>query len=414
MFFMKISYKPRLVYMQTFYNALFVNDFINSFQNCNLSSNKHIVFASQLRRLSDEYPFVYKLIFVSVLIFWPIVFFSYMTFLLVKSFVFKIFTKKKMMDKSTICFLSDDNLLKRMDFFDGKQVGWLLLPWMKKVNKIPHEIQYSVFNILSFKQIFACYLYVLYVYLPVIKRFGYTESLYILNGYEWFLCYETLMSVPLKAEVYISNQKDRWALMIDKLPYACKNVIQHGTNITKFLPAESLEQYFKYDSDYNFWYLYMPQRLSNIKKLYAFNEREATSVIRGELKCVPEVINMGYDLNLAPVDNSKSNILIVGNNVAYEVIEKKIIQQLQGLNISIYLKPHPLNDISLYESWIETLDFVLIRDKTFYPQVDFVFSYNSTLANQYEDSGFKVLFYDDIDIDNVKKYIFNSSISRQC
>ena len=62
--------------------------------------------------------------------------------------------------------------------------------------------------------------------------------------------------------------------------------------------------------------------------------------------------------------------------------------------MNIYLKPHPGDkDNPEYPRMAEQYDAVIVP-KTGYPKVDVVISYDSTLADEYDDVGVHVIRYD--------------------
>jgi hypothetical protein len=211
--------------------------------------------------------------------------------------------------------------------------------------------------------------------------------------------YYGLSSLNEDTEIYMSNQKDRWAFLIDKLPNKEKIIIQHGTNYLKKLPDSYSPDCFRYDKENDLYVLIMPIKLSNISKIYAFTDNEARGMLLGEHKSVPEVEIIGYDIVLTQMERQCPQILIVGNYYVNAHIEKQIIEYLQSYNIDIFVKSHPSVSIDKYNDLKSKNNFHLVPNNIC-PKVDLVLSYSSTLALEYENCGISVVYYSDIIIDN--------------
>ena len=115
------------------------------------------------------------------------------------------------------------------------------------------------------------------------------------------------------------------------------------------------------------------------------------------LNCDPEVYYVGYSLkqfneNLA----GDKAILIVGYYSLFNKKEEELITFFQGSGIKIYLKNHPVFPSSVYNQMRDKLVFELLDGPRF-PKVDYVFSYGSTLALEYENLGARVILYNYMD-----------------
>jgi hypothetical protein len=65
--------------------------------------------------------------------------------------------------------------------------------------------------------------------------------------------------------------------------------------------------------------------------------------------------------------------------------------------VNIYLKPHPADNIDTYEKLKDEYPEIVILSKFDYPKVDYVISYDSTLADEYEMHDLPVIRYKDDD-----------------
>ena len=88
--------------------------------------------------------------------------------------------------------------------------------------------------------------------------------------------------------------------------------------------------------------------------------------------------------------------------------EGQIIKELQGLDIELYLKNHPAEVNSKYDSLRNQFNFNFIEGKdTRFPDVDLLISYDSTLAYEYASVGAKVLYYGHFDINNIRNIVID-------
>lgn len=139
----------------------------------------------------------------------------------------------------------------------------------------------------------------------------------------------------------------------------------------------------------------MPYKLSSISKVYAFTEKEFYFMHKGEYINNPEVIYIGYSLSLTDFGDSENAILIVGNSDLYSKEERILMDIFSQTILHVYIKSHPTISAAVYDSYL-VYDNVTVLDKETYPRVSIVFSYNSTLALEYEDLGIKVVYYNSI------------------
>lgn len=57
------------------------------------------------------------------------------------------------------------------------------------------------------------------------------------TAYDFYLLYNVLANIDVDTEIVMSNQKDRWSMLLDYLPHSHKTIIQHGTNFMYSLPT---------------------------------------------------------------------------------------------------------------------------------------------------------------------------------
>lgn len=174
---------------------------------------------------------------------------------------------------------------------------------------------------------------------------------------------------------------DRWAVILDYIAGGNKDrlsfgVIQHGTL--------GCEEGLPFSLSY---------KLRNISFLYYFDSGSLTafkeSVIAKGVRY--KEIKFSNAISLRELDVGSFNVLIVGHDICLE-FHMELAKRMIGNDklCRVFYKPHPTQKISptkVYPGWL------LIKDRCFYPKVDFVVSYPSTLVSQYEEYDIKVLVH---------------------
>ena len=141
---------------------------------------------------------------------------------------------------------------------------------------------------------------------------------------------------------------------------------------------------------------------------YFINEKQEKILEHVLLKGKPQNIKyrrlIKFTENELLLHNDKKNVLLVCWSQRIEK-EWKICELLYK-DVNLYIKPHPGDrDNSEYNAMSEKYGCVIIP-KTGYPKVDVVVSYESTLADEYEDVDVKVVRYDSLSkIEEIKKQI---------
>ena len=98
------------------------------------------------------------------------------------------------------------------------------------------------------------------------------------------------------------------------------------------------------------------------------------------------------------------NVLIISYSMVYLAQECKLIMELSKLDIGIYLKIHPTLDGSVFSPLRKQCSFEIVEGK-FFPDVNAVISYSSTLAKEYEQMGKIVLYHTEEGVNSVIKKV---------
>ncbi len=239
-------------------------------------------------------------------------------------------------------------------------------------------------QILSTKDYIIAYAYsIIGIIYLLFKLKHKTDILQGYVSYHWFLTYIGLQKISKNINtVYFSNHYDRWSVMYDNL--FKKNILilmQHG-----ILPSKLLLTY----------------KLKNINYIYIFNQQSHNIFNTLFNNSNVHYIQMDYQIQLTDTSTSQFSILIIGQPQSIE----KEIEIIKSINDKyyIYIKPHPLFSNSEYKDINNTF---LIEKKDFFPKVNLALSYESTLGYEYMSAGIDVLWWKDMDLENILFEISN-------
>ena len=313
----------------------------------------------------------------------------------------KTFVNKLTLKKSTIflynkaIILTDKSALRIFEL--EKQDNYVII--MPPINTVFIENGFvdkciSSLEFISYRMLFTNYFYSLITITNVAHTYGYRNTIYSANSFEWYLMYDVIKRLNGKInEIIFSNQKDRWAILYDRNFKGKKTLLQHGTNIIQKLPNEYVKPYLKYITELDVWSMQMPVRYFNIDQLLSFTKKEADVIIDGEFNTKPSFTKyIGYNIIIKPYQyDFKKVVLLIGNFTIFNVEESFFIKELSKEKFHLLIKPHPTSQMTDYYSLSNTAKLV-----DFNPDVDIVVSYNSTLAYEYESLGYNVIIYKDL------------------
>lgn len=399
-----------LIYLLSYKNSLFINNWESLSFSSSKKSNFKLIGANHLGQMYLKNPVLYKVIYIFIFLLLPFLLYLYFIYIFIVT-ISKYLVYKKKGGKLNRLFLYTSNPIVRMSMSKNifTKDDFLLVYPNEKCLEIPISQQIRILELININIIIRSFLKSLITFKFVIKKYGYFNSYYSFNSFSWYLLFYALNAVDKDVEIFMSNQKDRWAFLVDNLPHKKKNIIQHGTNIIKKISNKNYNVYCKYYELEDVFVLIMPIRLSNISKIYAFTELEAKCMILGEHRKTPAIEIIGYNMKLSIMDVSKPKILIIGEYNLNASIEERIISVLQNYPVEIFLKSHPSIKINNYDLFRRKFKFTIV-EKDCFPKVDLVFSYNSTLALEYESFNIRVRYYNDMILDEDVTTIDNAII----
>lgn len=170
-------------------------------------------------------------------------------------------------------------------------------------------------------------------------------------------------------KIHMTNQLDRWAYLLSS--YANMKGIevvmyQHGTVVGEFLP---------------------PLKITKVDALYAYNGVEVEFFNEHIIEEICRVYYMKPTISLYPIEERGAILLACSGSAEHHVLEVQALKLLLSSSKSkIFVKPHPnYKDLRhLKDFSCDQMNF--IEDVTFFPDVDFLIHFGSTLAIEYSHS----------------------------
>lgn len=259
--------------------------------------------------------------------------------------------------------------------------AWISVPWRESQIKIKNA---NVVSCLSFT-IFSDFVKAFFLSEKVYKKMRNNQELSssVFHHYiviKWLLVRLSLDRINF-ANCWMAEHFDRWAVLLDSYVEDRKDIklhlVQHGT-----LASLGVESKFAYS---------LPYKLRNVTYLYVFNEASKAIFLENVLCRVPTKTSFYKPiLHLSEVDGEQTKVLVVGHRVC-EVFHLELIKMLNAhVDVQVFYKPHPL--VAPSEN-VKKFPWNMINDKSYFPRVDIVVSYPSTLAEEYQAADIPVVVH---------------------
>ncbi len=296
-----------------------------------------------------------------------------------------LFIRKKSYKGKTFLaslILASFRLKGLLDTIRPKEISTLKIPYVKNDYS---ENEIDILTVVTLSDILGSLLLSWVTIWIQYKKYRRRDTLFrSYSSFEYYLVCHFVDRTKESNEFIFYNTYDRWAFLMS----ATRNstFIQHG----KLMDTLRLI------------------KVSTPAYAYYINKTQQEVCEKVLFKYPPH--NVGYRKHLEFTcndllkDNGKKNVLIVcwSNNIKQEWE----ICSILGNSVNLYIKPHPGDkDNPEYPKMAEQYDGVIVP-RTGYPHVDVVVSYESTLADEYEDVDVKVIRYDLLEnLNDIKKLI---------
>ncbi len=288
----------------------------------------------------------------------------------------------------------------------GRDILFLKVPGVKNVDSCVGAV--SAVSVLSFFELFKCFLLAVNIHYRLAYGGEKTEVFQSYAALDWVIVFFALIKLN-PDQLIIAEHHDRWAVLADSY---CGLKYHFGSRLELILVQHGLESPNTYERMVDLGFeMGLPYKLRNVTILYVYNDKQCNVfidyIICGSVtKLQMAVRHYTYRLMLSDSGFSGNTILIIG----YAKCEKFHLDLYRALsdieNLKCFYKPHPSlkpSHLLLSAGWI------LIEDKDYYPRVDLVVSYPSTLLVEYRSAGIDVIEHE-FDAGDAEVGVLNSQI----
>ena len=270
----------------------------------------------------------------------------------------------------------------RGDAFPSPPTCWLTLPWVPLVTPAAAR-QVNALSLLRFRDLLAAYLLAMRA-IRVMSRYRPTAPwiLQTYTAFRWFAVRAALAKIS--APFWMAEHFDRWAVLADSVVWrrgllAGKGdaprlvLVQHGI---VGVPSEAAEEDLPFSLSY---------KLKAVDALYVY-DHSSSAIFKEKIlgrRAAATVNVQFFKPSLLLSDGrraGKFGILFVGNPVC-ERLHLFLYDRLRHYpDIQVFYKPHPTSAAS---NNVKSESWEFISDKTWYPNVDLLIAYPSTLVTEY-------------------------------
>jgi hypothetical protein len=252
---------------------------------------------------------------------------------------------------------------------------------------VSHPGNKGIYRYLNFRILVSSYFSSLFIY-KKLKLKG-VDKMQTIFSQDWLHTYSILNKSENLQEIWFANHYDRWAILFSDFNCTKKVFIQHGL----------------LNKDTN-----PPNLISKVNYGYLIHENQKKFIVDSVIKSDFNFETLKPSLILSEKGiNDKFNVLIVGHATLHLENEYNLVRNLDKSKINLFLKPHPILTFESYIIWKDKHSYTLIEDPTFFPKVDLVISYESTLGLEYSQLGIDVIYYQEYSVQEIISIIHNKS-----
>lgn len=264
--------------------------------------------------------------------------------------------------------------------------------------------QVDAVSVLSGGELIKCFFIACNIHFNQVRRSG--ERLFqSYTALDWVVTFCALSKIRPR-RIIIADHHDRWAVLVDAYCGERNNsegrielvLVQHGLEF-----GNTYERMMDLGLSGG-----LPYKLKNLSVIYTYNEIQlevfCRYIISSQFDGVPLTSRFyTYSLPISEIDIEGCSILIVGY-ARCERFHVELYSKLSRLaKFECFYKPHPTLKPS---PLVVGAGWVVIDDKDFFPKVDLVVSYPSTLVGEYRCAGITVIEHDfDAGSDNVEALV---------
>jgi hypothetical protein len=261
---------------------------------------------------------------------------------------------------------------------------WLTLPWAPIQTPPAGCREVEMLSLLTAGELWQCSMLAIRATAALPRRTGCEQwGLQSYTAFRWFAVRMALEK--LDGRFLMCEHFDRWAVVADSVVRARRRggavrgeapflvLVQHG-EIGRLSPADWTGSF----------YSRLRRKLGAVTLLYAYDADSAEIFKSGVLtrRCARR-LRVEFQkprIALRPVAADRGcRLLFVGHPVC-EPLHVLLLERVKGRDVRVFYKPHPMAGMSAAMS---KHDWIIIEDKTEFPEVDLLISYPSTLVTEY-------------------------------
>lgn len=273
-----------------------------------------------------------------------------------------------------------------------EETFWLAVPNFNNTNSPLKCV--SAQSVLTFFELLKAFYITLRVHLYLIKENDPSVLFQSYTALDWIVTYMALNKIN-PGTLVTAEHHDRWAVLLDTYCEHRKKstqgqarliLVQHGLEFTATYEKMAMLGYPEG----------LPYKLENLNSIYTYNSDQFNifkcHILKKDARDTePLCMFYEYKLRLSNINSEKKTLLIVGNTLCEDFHLNLLSKLSSNFEIDFFYKPHPVqksSDVIVNAGWF------FIEDKEYYPAVDLVVSYPSTLVNEYRTLGVTVIEHD--------------------
>ena len=268
---------------------------------------------------------------------------------------------------------------------------WITVPWVVPSHIPENSRCISIFSLLDRRELWSACRNAMCATSLLRKRKK--TSFWILQSYtafRWFAVRTALEK--LSGRFIMSEHFDRWAIVVDSVVFE-NNVKSKNKKIDLILVQHGAVEDIGVDGSSSRW---LCRKLRCVTQLYVYGPAAETTFktrilsagcVRGGVKVYyykPEIQLQRHQ------EGDELKVLFVGHSLCEELHAYIFNSLASDFELFAYYKPHPLAPMS---ENIRAIGWVVINDKRYFPVVDLLISYPSTLVDEYAGAGVSAMVH---------------------
>lgn len=395
----KMVDKRRLVsYFQATSNEIALDVLCYKAMNVSPKAGNYMPRPTKLLKYSNKY-------FIKILkIFWIYILGDV---LFLKQFLSYLLKKTKMPKSEVIIKNSSVGIAfsdRAMDIINKKNCDispeyWIVFPWTDSSRLDEKVVKVEFLSLLTIGELWRAFFFAICAHKRMAKASRYKKwILQSYTSYKWFTIRIALEKI--EADFFIAEHFDRWSVMMDGILVEQRRnnlnsnlvLVQHG--LVADVGDESL---------------IVPYKLGQFKRLYLYDksteEYFRKNILSKNINMILEDVKF-YDslLSIKKIPKANGiNVLFVGHSTCIDLHVFILNELISKYDLVAYYKPHPVEKIS---KLIYKQKWIVIEDKHYFPAVDILISYPSTLVHEYELHGINSVVHSyDLKNDSARLYL---------